>query len=148
MKFKNQDTILFSTEEMVIAKTGKICMRKTFINHLLNSIDDEPSTTYWHYDNVNKTEFWHLDNVLHRDKGPAYVEYTSSKNIVTCERYFRKGKLHRLNGPALIDYDNNGNVMFMDYFFDGEIYVFNKDIAPLTWLFQQHIIESYLKVFK
>lgn len=47
------------------------------------------------------TKYYTYNGLLHREKGPAYIE----KFINTCDEtvaYLKNGKLHRKNGPAVI----------------------------------------------
>ena len=55
--------------------------------------------------------------ILHREDGPAYIEYESG--LIVNEIYLIYNKRHRLDGPAYIEYDNYGNIIVAEYYVNG-----------------------------
>lgn len=49
---------------------------------------------------VYKVEYWYVNGVLHRDHGPARVDYNRANDIIRTE-WRLWGKLHRLDNPAI-----------------------------------------------
>ena len=66
------------------------------------------------YKDVTKQE-------LHREDGPAKIEYYYNENIERVE-YYKDGVLHREDGPAKIEYWKNGNKRLEVYYIDGKRY--------------------------
>lgn len=57
-----------------------------------------------------KIEEWRKDGYLHREDGPAYIQYYSSnKKRFEYKFWYINGKVHREDGPACILYDRRGN---------------------------------------
>jgi len=84
-----------------------------------------------------------LDNfeTLHREDGPAWIEYYYGTNKIFSEEYYINGKMHRENGPACIFYDNNGNTEFEDYYLDGKI-ICRNDNKKFQKELEQYIINK------
>ncbi len=56
-----------------------------------------------------KVRKYYVDGVLHREGGPAVIEYYEDGKIKE-ERYYFKGKCHRTDGPAIICYNPDGSI--------------------------------------
>lgn len=57
-------------------------------------------------------------NKVHREDGPATVEYYVDGSICT-ETYNQDDRLHRLDGPAWISYSETGKIYYKYYYFNG-----------------------------
>jgi antitoxin component YwqK of YwqJK toxin-antitoxin module len=73
-----------------------------------------------------------LDDKLHRDDGPAYIEYYENGNI-RGKTYFLNGNYHRPDGPAIISYYENGNVDYKSYNLNGQSINVKNDKGFLRW---------------
>ena len=71
-------------------------------------------------------------NVLHREDGPASVEFRDGKIIK--EMFYVKGVLHRNKGPAIINYDENGDVLSEAYYHNGTLVTSTKHLIELESL--------------
>lgn len=52
---------------------------------------------------------WYKDGKLHRENGPAWIEYDENGKVIE-ERWYQMGRLHREDGPAIIKYFLNEKV--------------------------------------
>jgi hypothetical protein len=72
-----------------------------------------------------KEEWFNKDNKLHREDGPAYIEYYENENgNIWREVYYINGNIHREDGPACIYYyeNENGNIWREVYYINGNIH--------------------------
>lgn len=67
---------------------------------------------------TNKDEYYQYGQ-LHRENGPAYIEYNSYGVKVRKEIYYIEGKKSNRNGPAVIEYNNEGAITCTEYWIDG-----------------------------
>ncbi|SDF64528.1 hypothetical protein SAMN04244560_01013 [Thermoanaerobacter thermohydrosulfuricus] len=61
---------------------------------------------YWPNGSIRR-EAWYKGSWLHRENGPAWIEYTEDGRIIE-ERWYKNNKLDRDDGPAIIKYYPNG----------------------------------------
>lgn len=66
------------------------------------------------------------DTNLHREDGPAYIEYYYDGTLF-CEFYYYNNQLHRLEGPAKIYYNPDGSIASISY------YEFGKHIETIRY---------------
>ena len=59
-------------------------------------------------------ERYYLDGKLHREDGPAIINYINSK--IVGELYYLNNKKHRKNGPAVIFYYEDGEIQGKGYY--------------------------------
>lgn len=84
-----------------------------------------PSVVHHNYYRVTEPhkfrEEYYLNNKLHRDNGPAVIEYYNSEpSPISSEHYYRNGKLHRFDGPAKIHYNRIGERWNTEYYIHGQ----------------------------
>ena len=59
---------------------------------------------------IETDDYWDNDKyVLHREDGPAFIEYYYSGSIFW-EEWYINGVKHREDGPAFIEYNNDGSI--------------------------------------
>lgn len=56
-----------------------------------------------------KTEEWVKNGKLHRENGPAYLEWYDNGQIAG-EGWYKNGKCHRENGPSYKQWHKNGQI--------------------------------------
>jgi len=65
---------------------------------------------------------------LHREDGPAFIQYYVSKpKAIHQELYYKNGIVHREDGPADLKYDGAGWLYFEKYVVDG---LSHRDLGP------------------
>ena len=57
---------------------------------------------------------------LHREDGPASIEYRSEGSVLL--EYYYQGQWHREDGPARIRYRSDGRVLFESYYLRGQLH--------------------------
>jgi hypothetical protein len=60
------------------------------------------------------TSAFRINGILHRDDGPAYIEYAKDGSIYI-ESYWKNGFCLREDGPAYILYHSSGNPRIIEY---------------------------------
>lgn len=81
--------------------------------------DDGPAVIEYHDDGETiKREEYYKNDKLHREDGPALIEWRLNKVIRYVEFYYN-GKLHNLNGPARLVYDDNSNLSSESWYENG-----------------------------
>ena len=73
------------------------------------------------YYSTGSQEVWLKDGVLHREGGPAKIDYVDSndKLLIWSDYWYVNGLLHREDGPAIVQYDDFGEVMKESYYLSG-----------------------------
>ncbi len=102
--------------------------------------NDEPAfRSYLEFGPVDREEWWQHDK-LHRDDGPATIDYHFDCNLLflECVRFFQHGRLHRDEDlPAVIRYLNHTRVgqkvLFEIWYQDGHIHRDNDKPARLEY---------------
>jgi antitoxin component YwqK of YwqJK toxin-antitoxin module len=64
-----------------------------------------------------KEEMYISNNYLHREDGPAIIEYYKNGKIKS-EFYFLNNNHHRINLPASIHYNQFGKIIYENYYFN------------------------------
>lgn len=75
--------------------------------------------TEYYEDGQLKKEEWYKNGVLHRENGPAVVNYWLGKKKYL-EEWYKGGQLHREDGPALVEYNEEGQKITEEYYLNGE----------------------------
>lgn len=81
--------------------------------------DNGPARIEYSLDKVYSEEYYKY-NKLHRDNLPAVIRYFGNTNIIKLEKYFMNGKIHRDNGPAIITYSKTGIKLLEEYYTHGK----------------------------
>ncbi len=84
-------------------------------------------------------------NELHREDGPAVIEYDAEGKLKR-ETYYSNGSIHSEDGPALIDYYENNGVKREAYYIGGELHAevgpaiieFDRDGCPESGRWFRH----------
>ena len=71
-------------------------------------------------DKSGRSEKWLLNDKLHREDGPAWIEYDKNGKVVE-ERWYLNGIRHRENGPAYIKY-KGGAVLQEQWVINGDLH--------------------------
>lgn len=70
-----------------------------------------------------RRELWRLDNTLHREDGPARIEYfPDGRDQKSLEFWYLDGTLHRLDGPAKISYLRDGSIEWEEWWLNGQLH--------------------------
>lgn len=107
---------------------------------------------------VFSERYTYIDKKMHKEDGPAYIEYYRNKRIKK-EIYYKNNRIHRENGPAVIHYYKNGNIKSYVYYLDNKIhrtygpamieYTANGDLFSLNWVhknkFYFYEVKKWLK---
>ena len=64
-------------------------------------------------------DIFYYSGSIHRDGGPAYIEYHENGAILL-EGHFIRDVLHKEDGPAYIWYHRDGTISTCDYYINGE----------------------------
>jgi len=82
-----------------------------------------PAEEHLHFiswsDGTVNYKIWYKINNLHKEDGPAFIEYYRSGKVKT-RTWFRESKIHRENGPAVEKYLEDGTKVGEEYFLNGE----------------------------
>lgn len=73
-------------------------------------------------------DFYFFNGKLHRDDGPAAIDYwnrRSKKYKISAFRYYLNGLKHRDDGPAETRYDEKGNLLLHKYWKYGKLHCEN-----------------------
>lgn len=68
---------------------------------------------------IIRHKIWSEENKIHRENGPAWIEYYVTGNVKT-KAYFFNGVLHREDGPAVKKYTPDGKMYSPEYYLNGE----------------------------
>lgn len=93
--------------EMFYSIDGKLDNEKWYQNGKLNSFEDKPSCIIYDCLGNKMIEKWYKNGKLHREIGPARIDYFSTGEIQSVE-YYLEDKLHRESQPAMTFYDKTG----------------------------------------
>ena len=63
-------------------------------------------------------EVYYKNNKIHRDNGPAVIEYYDNGNKER-EYYYKDGKQHNDKGPGFISYNEDGSIKNKTYWLNG-----------------------------
>lgn len=67
-----------------------------------------------------KTKSWFHDNKMHREDGPAFIQYSPGL-IAIHEVWYKEGVMHRVGGPAVLRRDpRTGNIHSQSFWRDGK----------------------------
>lgn len=69
---------------------------------------------------------WYKNGKLHREAGPAIIEWNSDEKVIHKE-YYQDGLLHRENGPAVIKWSNTQKLLCKGYYKYGRLNQFKLD---------------------
>jgi hypothetical protein len=96
----------------------------------LHSVNDEPALIgYSEHDGTIILKLWYKDGLLHREHGPACVEYWGGhQDRVSCEIWMQYGLKHRLDEYAVLHYYNNED---------------NNIRKVYRWVYDVHLKNSY-----
>lgn len=90
-KLKIQNSAFFNIEKEIYYKNGNVSQR------CLQSQDKKYAKVFCYYSNGNiKSKFYYKDEELHKDNGPAYIEYNMDGNITNKEFYLNGKKVDEL----------------------------------------------------
>jgi hypothetical protein len=64
-------------------------------------------------------ESWHLSGKLHREDGPAWIQYRPDGSVLLVAWHL-DGKFHREDGPARIHYRQDGSVELESWWLDDQ----------------------------
>ena len=88
--------------------------------------EDGPAIIEYYEDGKIKIEKYIINNNQHREDGPAIIEYYEDGKI-KIEKYIINDKLYRENGPAIITYSKNGNIKEEEYLINN---IFDRKDGP------------------
>ncbi len=98
----------YSRDGVIIAECrkneiGKIKEERWYHDNKLHR-EDGPAAIEYSKNGLKKAEWWYLHNKHHRIDGPSIICYKNGK--MSEEYWYRDGRLHREDGPAVICFEN------------------------------------------
>ena len=64
---------------------------------------------------------WWINGKLHREEGPAFIEYSKSGEIEYVA-WWLNGKRHRTDGPAMLKYYESGEIQHEEWYLNDELH--------------------------
>lgn len=142
-EYNEKDEIYWKYEPFGFLNDGDLVWIK-FLKNGKEHNEHGPAETYFSYERSSQS--WYIDGILHREDGPAKIEYNTDYNSGNennfCwiweegesdyrrlsdtyeefkeEEWYLNGKQHREDGPAYIIYDDDGNVEGEGWCLNGE----------------------------
>lgn len=78
----------------------------------------EVKTNYYSTGNL-RSEIYIQDGLIHRDDGPAIIEYQADGTTIMRKSYYQNNRKHRRAWPAVIQYED-GRQSRVEYWENGE----------------------------
>lgn len=75
----------------------------------------------YYYSNVAWIEYYDDKQMLHREDGPAFIQYNIRTKQISLHEYHVHGKLHNENDAARIHY-HNGSIVGKQFYLNGKHY--------------------------
>jgi len=80
--------------------------------------EDGPAFIDYNTDRSIAYEYWYINGVKHREDGPAVIHYNDDGSI-QYEVWYINGVKHREDGPAYIDYYKDGSIYLEEWYWCG-----------------------------
>ena len=105
-----------------------------YLNRILHRNDGPAKIEYNNDGNISKEEYW-INNEIYRENGPSVIYYFKDGSIFN-EIYFKNNEIHRENKPARIFYYENGLVFLEENLYNG---LFHKIDGPaVIWYYHDN----------
>lgn len=128
--------------ERVLKKTfecGRLIAEEYFVDKILHR-EDGPARIEWTLPSNSCREEYYIDGRLHRTDGPTVIIWSANRAIKH-EYYCSNEKIHREDGPAIIKYCD-GRITHLEYVINGASHN-EHGPAIKAWDFSGKLTETY-----
>lgn len=95
--------------------------------------NDRPSTVLFDDEGRKKTLLWKASGELHRENGPAWIEFDPATGVRVQEQYFEHGQCHRPGRqPAHIQRDPHSGEITKVRYFERNVEKFWRNLPPIA----------------